>query len=163
MRVGIGYDLHPIEEGRPLVLGGVSIPYPKGLAGHSDADCLVHAICDALLGALGKGDIGERFPDTDERYRGISSLLLLGEVAGLLDRCGYRVNQIDTTIVADAPRITPYKKAMAAAIARTLGIAPDMVSIKATTTNGLILFAREGIAAYAVVSLVPCDAPDAGE
>lgn len=153
MRIGFGYDLHPLAEGRDLILGGVKIPSVKGMLGHSDADCLVHAICDAMLGAIGKGDIGEHFPDTDKQYYKISSLVFLERVAKILEDCGYRVNNLDTTIVADYPKILPYKEQMSNKIAQILKIQKDRVSIKATTTNGLILFAQEGIAAYAVVSL----------
>ena len=153
MRVGFGYDLHPLVEGRELVLGGVSIPSLKGMAGHSDADCLIHAICDAMLGAIGKGDIGEHFPDTDEQYYRISSIILLEKVVGMVENSGYRVSNLDTTIVTDYPRISSYKGKMINKIARTLKVEENRISIKATTTNGLILFAQEGIAAYAVVCL----------
>lgn len=156
MRVGFGYDLHPFVEGRPLVLGGVSIPGLKGLAGHSDADCLIHAICDALLGAIGKGDIGEHFPDTDKQYYRISSIVFLEKVVGMVENCGYRVSNVDTTIVADNPKISPYKAKMTNTIAQILKIEENRVSIKATTTNSLILFAKEGIAAYAIVCLEEC-------
>ncbi|MGA1790571.1 MAG: 2-C-methyl-D-erythritol 2,4-cyclodiphosphate synthase [bacterium] len=155
MRIGFGFDLHPLTEDRELVLGGVRIPCSKGLLGHSDADCLVHAICDAILGAIGRGDIGEHFPDTDDQYHGISSIRLLEMVLGMAEECGYRVGNLDTTIVADFPHISPYKEDMIRKISQTLGIEDNRVSIKATTTNGLILFAREGIAAYAVVCLEP--------
>jgi 2-C-methyl-D-erythritol 2,4-cyclodiphosphate synthase len=153
MRIGFGYDLHPLVEGRKLILGGVKIPSEKGMFGHSDADCLVHAICDALLGAIGKGDIGEHFPDTDKQYFQISSLVFLEKVARMVEDYGYKVNNLDTTIIADYPRISPYKEKMTNKIAQTLKIEKNRVSIKATTTNGLILFAQEGIAAYAVVCL----------
>jgi 2-C-methyl-D-erythritol 2,4-cyclodiphosphate synthase len=155
MRIGFGFDLHPLTEDRELVLGGIRIPCSKGLLGHSDADCLVHAICDAILGAIGRGDIGEHFPDTDDQYHGISSIRLLERVLGMAEECGYRVGNLDTTIVADFPRLSPYKEAMIRKISQTLGIEENRVSIKATTTNGLILFARKGIAAYAVVCLEP--------
>ena len=156
MRIGIGYDLHPLVEGRELVLGGVKIPSLKGMAGHSDADCLIHAICDALLGAIGKGDIGEHFPDTDKQYYQISSVVFLEKVVGMVENYGYRISNIDTTIVADYPKISPYKKKMTNTISQILKIDENKVSIKATTTNGLILFAKEGIAAYAVVCLEEC-------
>ena len=156
MRIGFGFDLHPLTEDRELVLGGILIPCSKGLSGHSDADCLVHAICDAILGAIGRGDIGEHFPDTDDQYNGISSILLLERVLGMAEECGFRVGNLDTTIVADFPRLSPYKGDMIRKISQTLGIEENRVSIKATTTNGLVLFAREGIAAYAVVCLEPC-------
>lgn len=153
MRVGFGYDLHPLVEGRELILGGVKIPFSKGLDGHSDADCLVHAICDAILGAIGKADIGEHFPDTDEKYHGISSLKLLGEVLLMSKKEGYSISNLDTTIVADYPRISSYKEAMSERLAQVLGINKSRINIKASTTNGLLLFAKEGIAAYAVVCL----------
>jgi 2-C-methyl-D-erythritol 2,4-cyclodiphosphate synthase len=156
MKVGFGYDLHPLMEGRELILGGVKIPCSKGLSGHSDADCLVHAICDAILGALGKGDIGEHFPDRDKAYKQVASISLLEKVVRMAKQSGYRVSNLDTTIVADYPRLSPYKEKMAVQIAKTLGIQESNVSIKATTTNGLILFAKEGIAAYAIVCLEIC-------
>ena len=156
MRIGFGFDLHPLKEGRELILGGVHIPSSKGLFGHSDADCLVHAICDAILGAIGKGDIGQHFPDTEEQYHQISSILLLERVIKIAEQCGYRVRNIDTTIVADNPRLSPYREKMIIKIAHALGVEENRVSIKATTTNGLILFAQEGIAAYAVVCMEPC-------
>jgi 2-C-methyl-D-erythritol 2,4-cyclodiphosphate synthase len=156
MRIGFGYDLHPLVEERELILGGVKIPSLKGMAGHSDADCLIHAICDALLGAIGKGDIGDHFPDTDKQYYQISSIVFLEKVAKMVEDCGYRVSNLDTTIVADYPRISPYKEKMTNRIAQILKIEENRVSIKATTTNGLILFAQEGIAAYAVVCLEEC-------
>ncbi|MBN2372788.1 2-C-methyl-D-erythritol 2,4-cyclodiphosphate synthase [bacterium] len=153
MRIGFGYDLHPLVEGRELILGGVHIPFPKGLDGHSDADCLVHAICDAILGAIGKGDIGERFPDSDKRYYKISSILLLEEVFRMARQAGYRIGNLDTTVVAEHPRISPFKEKMAQNLARVLNTDRDRISIKASTTNGLCLFAKDGIAAYAVVCL----------
>lgn len=153
MRIGFGFDLHPLVEGRELVLGGVSIPCTKGLDGHSDADCLLHAICDAILGAIGAGDIGEHFPDTDDRYLGVSSIRLLEQVVRKARESGYSVENIDTTIVADYPRIAPYKAEMAQRIADAAGIGRERINIKATTTNGLKLFARDGIAAYAAVCL----------
>lgn len=156
MRIGFGYDLHPLVEGRDLILGGIRIPFSKGLAGHSDADCLIHAVCDAILGALGQGDIGEHFPDTDPQYHQISSIILLGEVVQLANQCGYHVCNLDTTIVAANPRISPYKMQMRQKIAQSLGIREERVSIKATTTNGLTIFVQEGIAAYAVVCLEEC-------
>ena len=156
MRIGFGYDLHPLVDGRDLVLGGIRIPFSKGLAGHSDADCLIHAVCDAILGALGQGDIGEHFPDTDPQYHQISSMVLLDKVVQLAGRCGYRACNLDTTIVAANPRISPYKIQMRQRIAQSLGIPEERVSIKATTTNGLTIFVKDGIAAYAVVCLEEC-------
>lgn len=153
MRIGFGYDLHPLVEGRELILGGISIPFPKGLGGHSDADCLVHAICDAILGAIGKGDIGEHFPDTDKKYYQISSIRLLEQVVGMAKQAGYRVGNLDTTVVADSPHISPYKAAISDKLADILGIDKNRITIKASTTNGVCLFAKEAIAAYAVVCL----------
>ncbi len=150
-RIGTGYDVHRLVEGRRLLLGGVDIPYAKGLLGHSDADVLLHAICDALLGAAGLGDIGRHFPDTDERYRGISSLSLLSEVRRLIEEKGFCVNNIDATVVAEQPKIARHIPAMVANIARALGTDETAINIKATTTEGLGFAGRgEGIAAYAV-------------
>ena len=154
MRIGMGYDVHPLVEGRDLILGGVSIPFEKGLKGHSDADVLVHAIMDALLGAAAMGDIGKLFPDTDERYRGISSLVLLRSVGELIAQRSYRIENIDSIVVAQRPKIAPYIEQMRENIARELNIQPDRVSVKATTTEGLgFIGAGDGIAAYAVVLL----------
>jgi len=152
MRVGIGYDVHRLVPERPLILGGVTIPFDQGLLGHSDADVLLHAIMDALLGAAGQGDIGQHFPDTDGRYAGIASLLLLGRVAQLLEDAGWRVGNLDAVIVAQAPRLAPYIEAMNSNIARVLGLNAACVNIKATTTEGLgFTGTGEGIAAYAAV------------
>ena len=153
MRIGFGYDVHPLVEGRELILGGVSIPFSKGLDGHSDADCLVHAICDSILGAIGKGDIGEHFPDSDVKYYRISSLILLEQVIQMARQAGYKIGNLDTTVVAERPRISPYKEEMSKRLARTLEIDKERITIKASTTNGLCLFAKEGIAAYALVCL----------
>ncbi len=151
MRVGIGYDAHKLVEGRPLILGGVHIPYEKGLLGHSDADVLLHALCDALLGAAGLGDIGRHFPDTDERYRGISSIRLLVEVRNKLTEKDLRCGNIDAVIVAQQPKLAPYMDRMRCTIATALQIAPDAVNIKATTTEGMGFEGRgEGISAQAV-------------
>ncbi len=151
MRVGIGYDVHRLVEGRSLVLGGVMIPYHLGLEGHSDADVLVHAVMDALLGAAGAGDIGMHFPDTDPRYRGISSLLLLGYVMEHLDRLGWSVGNVDAVIVAQAPKLAPYREQIRQNLAREMRVAPEQVGVKATTTEGLGFTGRgEGIAAQAV-------------
>lgn len=155
MRVGFGYDVHRIVEGRPLVLGGASIPYEKGLLGHSDADVLTHAIMDALLGAAGAGDIGRHFPDSDRQYKGISSLILLSRVRDILREKGLQVANIDSVIVAQAPKMAPYMERMSLNLAGTLGIHPSQVNVKATTTEGLgFTGAGEGIAAYAVAMVV---------
>jgi len=154
-RIGFGYDIHPLAEGRRLFLGGVEIPSARGLDGHSDADVLLHALCDALLGAAGLPDIGRLFPNTDPAYEGISSLKLLREVAGRLAAQGYRVGNLDVTLIAEAPKIAPYVDAMRAAIAGALGLEPGLVGIKATTNEGLGSLGRgEGIAAHAVALLV---------
>jgi 2-C-methyl-D-erythritol 2,4-cyclodiphosphate synthase len=153
-RIGYGYDVHRLVAGRRLVLGGVEIPHDVGLDGHSDADVLVHAVADALLGAASLGDIGQHFPNTDARYSGISSLLLLKEVALLLERSGYQVGNIDATVILERPRIMPHAAAMRINIAGALGITPDAVSVKATTGEGLGFTGRgEGAAAHAVALL----------
>ena len=155
MRIGQGFDTHALVRGRELVIGGVRIPYDKGLAGHSDADVLIHAVCDALLGAAGLGDIGAHFPDTDARYKGIDSRKLLREVARLLRQRKLRVANVDATIIAQAPRMAPHIAAMRANLASDLGIAPDAVNVKAKTTEQLGFVGRgEGIAAEAVALLV---------
>ena len=151
MRIGTGYDVHKLTAGRALILGGVTIDHQLGLDGHSDADVLVHAVMDALLGAAALGDIGKLFPDTDERYRGCSSLWLLEQVGAALRETGYRVGNIDATIVAQKPRLAPYLPAMCENIARKLGIPTNDVSVKATTEEHLGFTGREeGIAAHAV-------------
>ena len=137
MRIGMGYDVHKLVEGRPLILGGVNIPYEKGLLGHSDADCLTHAIMDSLLGAAAMGDIGKHFPDTDPKYEGADSLKLLEEVRDMLDKKNYIIGNIDATIIAQKPKMLPH-------IADTLGIEIDRVNIKATTEEGLG-FTGEGL------------------
>ncbi len=148
----MGYDVHPFAEGRPLILGGLTIPFHQGLAGHSDADCLVHAICDALLGAISAGDLGSHFPDTDPRYKDIESLLLLKKVAEMVEQQGLSIANIDATIVAQAPQLAPYRLQMEEKIAQTVRVGREQVNVKATTTEGLGFIGRgEGIAAYAVV------------
>lgn len=154
MRIGTGFDVHRLVEDRQLIVGGVTIPYSLGLLGHSDADVLLHAIMDAMLGALALGDIGKHFPDTDPRYKGISSLGLLIEVNGLCNREGYTVGNVDTIIIAEKPKFAPYIDEMRANISRTLNITADRVAVKATTTEGLGFCGRgEGIAAQASVIL----------
>ena len=154
MRIGQGFDAHALVAGRKLVIGGVEIPYEKGLAGHSDADVLIHALCDALLGAAGLGDIGAHFPDTDARYKDISSRRLLKEVRRLLDERRLRVINVDATVIAQAPKLAPHMAAMRANLAGDLGIAPEAVNIKAKTTEKLGFVGRgEGIAAEAVALL----------
>jgi len=154
MRIGQGFDAHALVAGRRLVIGGVEIPHETGLAGHSDADVLIHALCDALLGAAGLGDIGAHFPDSDARYKDIDSRKLLREVAQLLDRKKLRVVNVDATIIAQAPKMAPHISAMRANLASDLGIAADAVNIKAKTTERLGFVGRgEGIAADAVALL----------
>ena len=155
MRIGHGFDVHALVEGRPLIVGGVTIPYERGLAGHSDADVLLHAICDALLGAAALGDIGEHFPDASADYRNADSRAMLRRVAALLAP-GWTVVNIDATIIAQAPRMTPHKPQMIANIAADLRIAPAQVNIKAKTTERLGFTGRgEGIAAEAVALIAP--------
>lgn len=154
MRIGQGYDVHRLCEGRKMILGGVEIPYDKGLLGHSDADVLIHAVMDALLGAAALGDIGQHFPDTDERYKGISSVELLKAVAGLLQENGYLIENVDSTIIAQKPKLAPYRPQMAENIAEALGVEKSQVSVKATTEEGLgFTGLGEGIAAQAVALL----------
>lgn len=151
MRVGIGYDVHRLSPGRKLILGGVEVPFDKGLSGHSDADVLVHAIMDALLGAAGLGDIGKQFPSEDTRYKDISSLALLDEVGKLLKMNGFKVGNLDAVVVAEQPKISTFIDDMRGRIGRALGIDVGQVMVKATTTEGLGFAGRaEGIAAYAI-------------
>lgn len=154
MRVGMGYDVHKLVEGRKLILGGVEIPHTTGLLGHSDADVVVHAIMDALLGAAALGDIGKHFPDTDDKYRGISSMLLLRHVGELLEKEHYVVENIDATIIAQRPKLRPFIEQMEANVARELGLEKNQVNIKATTEEGLgFTGTEEGIAAQAICAL----------
>ena len=154
MRVGQGFDVHALVAGRKLIIGGVDIPYEKGLDGHSDADVLLHAVCDALLGAAALGDIGRHFPDTDSRYKNADSRMLLRQASALVQEAGYRVVNIDATIIAQAPKMAPHIPSMVNNIAADLGLSRGQVNIKATTTEGLGYTGRgEGIAAEAVVLL----------
>lgn len=154
MRIGFGYDVHCLTEGRKLTLGGVEIPFEKGLEGHSDADVLLHAICDGLLGAMGEGDIGQHFPNTDPRFKDISSLKLLQAVALKMAGLNFAVENVDSTVVAEKPGIGPYIPRMVEEIARVLDISPGQVNVKATTSEGLGFIGEgKGIAAYAVVLL----------
>lgn len=154
MRIGQGYDVHRLVEGRTLIIGGVDIPYEKGLLGHSDADVLVHAVMDALLGAAALGDIGQHFPDSDERYKGISSIALLKEVGKILQENGYMIENIDSTVIAQRPKLLPYRPQMAENIAAALGIEKEQVSVKATTEEGLgFTGTGEGISAQAIALL----------
>ena len=154
MRIGHGFDAHALVAGRRLVIGGVAIPHERGLAGHSDADVLIHAVCDALLGAAGLGDIGSHFPDSDPRYKDIDSRRLLREVARVLTERGLKAANVDATIIAQAPKMAPHILAMRANLAADLGVAPDAVNVKAKTTEKLGFVGRgEGIAAEAVALL----------
>ncbi len=154
MKIGIGYDIHRLVEGRKLILGGVELESELGLLGHSDGDVLTHAVCDALLGAAGLGDIGRHFPDTDDRYRGISSLKLLAEVADRIGRKGYRAENIDAVVVLERPKLAGRAEEMAGNLACPLGIDPARVNVKATTSEGLDATGRgEAVAAWAVTVL----------
>ena len=158
MRIGLGYDVHQLVPDRPLWLGGIKIPHTLGLLGHSDADVLLHAICDALLGAAALGDIGKHFPDNDPQYKNIDSKILLRRCNELLSANGYRVGNIDSIIVAQRPKVGPYIPQMRQTIANILGIDPGAVSVKATTTEHLGFEGREeGISAHAVVLLLPTE------
>ncbi len=155
MRIGQGFDVHQLEAGRKLVIGGVEIPHNKGLLGHSDADVLLHAICDALLGAAALGDIGRHFSDTDAKYRNIDSRVLLREVARMVTSAGFRIGNVDATIIAQAPKMAPHIAQMVENIAADLGVAMNAVNVKATTTEKLGYTGRgEGIAAQAVALLL---------
>lgn len=151
MRVGIGYDIHRLVSGRKLVLGGIIIPFDKGLMGHSDADVLSHAVCDAILGAAGLGDIGMHFPDTDSQYKDINSLKLLARTYEMVHKKGFLIENIDATIFAEAPRLSDYRKEMEENIAREIASEPSRVNVKATTTEGLGLIGKgEGMGAMSV-------------
>jgi len=154
MRIGLGYDVHKLVEGRKLILGGIHIPFEKGLLGHSDADVLLHAICDALLGAAGLGDIGEHFPDTDNTFKNIDSKILLSKTAEMIRSKGFEIENVDTTVFAQAPKLSPFKEKIKKKIAETLEILPECLNIKATTTEGLGTIGEgDGIAAMCVVLL----------
>jgi 2-C-methyl-D-erythritol 2,4-cyclodiphosphate synthase len=154
MRIGIGYDSHRLVEGRRLILGGIKIPHEKGLLGHSDADVLVHAICDAILGALGRGDIGRHFPDTDPAYAGISSMNLLQKVYAIAGKMGFEVNNIDATVILERPKLMDYMHEMALNISNALNISVESVNVKAKTNEGMGFVGRdEGMAAFAVVTI----------
>lgn len=159
MRVGMGYDVHRLVEGRDLILGGVTIPYEKGLLGHSDADVLLHAIMDALLGAAALGDIGKHFPDTDDKYKGASSIKLLEHVGELLEEHNYQIVNLDATIIAQRPKMAPHIPKMVKNVAKTLHIDESQVNIKATTEEGLgFTGTGEGISSQAICSLMPITA-----
>ena len=153
-RVGIGYDIHRLVEGRPLILGGVEIPFERGLVGHSDADAVCHAVTDALLGAAAAGDIGRHFPDTDPRWNGASSIELLRAVAALVRECGFEIGNVDVVVVAERPKIGPYAEEMVASVADAVGVAPSLVNIKGKTNEGVDATGRgEAIATHAVAML----------
>jgi 2-C-methyl-D-erythritol 2,4-cyclodiphosphate synthase len=153
--VGSGFDAHRLVAGRPLVLGGVEVPHGAGLEGHSDGDCLIHAVCDALLGAAGAGDLGQHFPSRDPRWKGAASTLFLEEASRLVAARGFRVLNLDATVIAEAPALSPYLDAMRTHLARCLGVAAESVSVKAKSTDGLGAVGRgEGMAAQATVLLV---------
>ena len=161
MRVGMGIDVHALAEGRPLILGGVTVPHSVGLSGHSDGDTLTHAVVDALLGAAGMGDIGGRFPSTDEVYRSADSLTFLSAIAPELADAGWSVQNVDATIIAQRPTLSPFVKEMQANIARALAIDPGLINVKATTSDRLGMAGREeGIAAFAVALLERRESPD---
>lgn len=154
LRIGLGYDVHRFAEDRPLVIGGVTIPFEQGLAGHSDADVLVHALMDAILGAMRAGDIGQHFPDTDPAYKGISSLELLEHVASLMRTAGYELLDADCVLALELPRISPHREIMRSTLATALGVAVGSIGLKATTTEGLGFEGRgEGVSAQVVVLL----------
>ena len=154
MRVGLGFDAHPFGAGRPLRLGGVEIPHESGLAGHSDGDVLLHAVADALLGASGRGSLGEHFPEDSEEWRGADSALLLERVAHLAREAGTRVGNVDAVVIAEAPRLSPHVAAIRERLAGILDVPPDRISVRGTSSNGLGFAGRgEGIAAFAVVTI----------
>lgn len=158
MRVGLGYDVHKLVEGRKLIMGGVEIPHEKGLLGHSDADVLLHAIMDSVLGALALGDIGKHFPDTDERFKGADSIKLLEHVHTLISEKGYKINNIDSTIIAQRPKMAPHIEQMRVNIAKALNTSIDNINVKATTEEGLgFTGSGEGISSQSICSLVLVD------
>lgn len=154
-KTGIGYDIHRLVEGKPLFLGGVEIPYIKGLLGHSDADVLIHAICDAMLGAAGESDIGEKFPDTDSKYENIRSTELLKMIVHLLEQRGWRINNIDAIVITEEPKLSPFKKQISQNLAKIMHINEELVSLKGKTNEGLgDIGRREAIASFAVATLI---------
>tara|TARA_B100000945_G_scaffold307289_1_gene295589 strand:- start:7 stop:486 length:480 start_codon:yes stop_codon:yes gene_type:complete len=156
LRVGFGFDVHRLDEGQPFFLGGIKIPHTKGAVGHSDADVLIHTICDAILGAADLRDIGFHFPDTDGKYKGIDSKILLKDVMALVRKEGYELSNVDATIALQTPKINPYVPEMKSILAQTMGVTPGQISIKATTTEKLSFVGREeGVSAYAV-ALIQC-------
>ena len=154
LRVGCGWDIHPLVPGRKLILGGLEIPHSKGLQGHSDSDALVHAICDALLGAMGEGDLGRHYPSSDQRFKNISSLKLLEDVVGKLRAKGYHLSNVDSTIIAQAPRLSPYLAAMQTTLAEVLQVDLDLVNVKVKSGEGLDAVGREEAVAAQAVCLI---------
>lgn len=159
MRVGQGYDIHPLREGRPLILGGITIPHTQGLDGHSDADALSHAVCDALLGALGEGDLGTRYPSNKPEYKNLSSLVMLHSVAQTLAEKEFRLVNLDTVILAQAPKLAPYIKAMQESLARVLQVAPSQVNVKVKSGEGIGMIGREEGIATLAICLIECTNP----
>ena len=154
MRVGIGYDIHRLADGRKLILGGVEIPYVKGLEGHSDADVLLHSLCDAMLGAAGSNDIGKHFPDTDPQFKGTSSIGLLKQVLDIITEKGFKVNNVDTVIIAEEPKIAPFMESMREKVSLVLKLDKEKINIKASTSEGVGFIGRgEAIASYSVITL----------
>ena len=154
MRVGTGFDAHPFVDGRPLRLGGIVIPYPKGLAGHSDGDALLHAIADALLGAAGRGTLGDHFPDGSDEWRGADSAVLLGRTVAMVGEAGFRLGNVDAVVIGEAPKVAPHVVDIRARVAEILGVPPNRVSVRGSSANGLGFTGRgEGLAALAVVLL----------
>lgn len=159
MRVGQGYDIHPLRQGRPLILGGITIPHSQGLDGHSDADALTHAVCDAILGALGEGDLGTRYPSNNPEYKNLSSLVMLQSVTQTLSEKGFRLVNLDTVIMAQAPKLSPYMQAMEESLARVLQVATSQVNVKVKSGEGIGMIGRgEGIATMAIC-LIECIEP----
>lgn len=156
MRIGFGYDVHTLVKGRPLIIGGVKIPYEYGLLGHSDADVLIHSVMDGIFGAMASGDIGGHFPDTEDEYKDIDSMILLKRTKKIMDDSGYEIGNIDTTVAAQAPKLAPYIQEMRNNIGKALGVSSDRISVKATTTEHLGFEGRqEGISSYCVCLLIP--------
>ncbi len=155
MRIGLGFDIHAFEDGKPLKLGGVTIPFPQGLKGHSDGDCLIHAICDAILGAAGLGDIGEHFPDTDEINKNIDSRIILEDILKKIKNKGYRIENIDVNIIAQVPKLAPFKNAIKIKLAEIMAIAPSQINIKAKTKEHLDAVGQKlAIECQAIVQLI---------
>ena len=153
IKVGLGFDIHRLKKTRKLVLGGIDIDFSAGLEGHSDGDALLHAICDAILGAMGNRDIGHFFPDNDPRYKGVSSLILLRKTMAIMEKARFKINNLDCVVICDEPKISPHIKMMKEKISKTLKLKKAALAIKATTTEGILAFSGKGIAVYCIVSL----------